>query len=126
MSAHYTYLCIACGGAIGACMRYYLNSESIKLLGKGFPFGILAVNVLGSFALGLIYAYLEQQENVSEYFKLFVGVGLLGALTTFSTFSYETVVLFNQSEYLKALLNVFLNVSLCLLGVWLAFLFVKG
>lgn len=120
------YLSVACGGALGACLRYYFSQLSIKLLGNGFPFGILILNVLGSFALGLVYAYLEQKQGVSIHFKLFVGVGLLGALTTFSTFSYETVVLFQQTEYLKAVLNVFLNVSLCLLGVWLAFLLVKG
>jgi len=94
MNSLSAYLVIACGGAIGACLRYYLTQESIKLLGKGFPFGILAINVLGSFVLGLFYAYLEQQQGLSNQLKLFIGVGLLGALTTFSTFSYETVVLF--------------------------------
>lgn len=122
----YMYLSVACGGALGACLRFYLSQLSIKHLGIGFPFGILIINVIGSFALGLVYAYFEQKEGISIYLKVFTGVGLLGALTTFSTFSYETVVLLQQTEYLKALLNILLNVGLCLFGVWLAFAIIKG
>ncbi len=120
------YLSIALGGALGACLRFYLSQLSTKHLGIGFPFGILIINVIGSFALGLAYAYFEQKEEISIYLKVFTGVGLLGALTTFSTFSYETVVLLQQAEYLKALLNILLNVGLCLFGVWLAFAIIKG
>ena len=127
MSAINTYLFISLGAAIGACLRYFLTQQSIKLLGNGFPFGTLAVNVLGSFALGCLYMWIEQEHReISESLRLFVGVGLLGALTTFSTFSYDTVSLLHQSEYVKALLNVFLNVSLSIVGVWLAVLLVKG
>jgi CrcB protein len=118
---------IACGGAIGACLRFFLTQQSIKLLGIGFPFGTLAINVLGSFALGCLYVWIEQeQRELSQHLRLFIGVGLLGALTTFSTFSYDTLLLLQQSEYLKALLNLFLNVGLCIFGVWLAIIFVKG
>ena len=127
MSVIYSYLFIALGGAIGACLRYFLSQESIKLLGKGFPFGILAVNVFGSFALGCLYVWIEQeQREISESLRFFIGIGLLGALTTFSTFSYDTVMLLQHGDYIKAVLNIFLNVSLCLLGVWLAVLLVKG
>lgn len=127
MSAINTYLIIACGGALGACLRHFLTQESIKLLGKGFPFGTLAVNVIGSFALGYLYMWIEQEhKEISDNLKLFIGVGLLGALTTFSTFSYETFVLVQQSEYIKAIVNLFLNVGLCIFGVWLAVLLVKG
>lgn len=122
-----TYLFIALGGAIGACLRYFLTQESIKLLGKGFPFGTLVVNVLGSFALGCLYMWIEQeQREISDGLRLFITVGLLGALTTFSTFSYDTVMLLQHGDYIKALLNIFLNVSLCIFGVWLAVLLVKG
>lgn len=127
MSTLNIYFFIACGGAIGACLRYFLTQESIKLLGLGFPFGTLTVNVIGSFALGCFYMWIEQhQREISDSLRLFVGVGLLGALTTFSTFSHETLLLFQQSEYLKALLNLLLNVGLCMFGVWLAVLLVKG
>lgn len=127
MSVLHTYFIIACGGAIGASLRYLLTTQSIKLLGKGFPFGTLAVNVIGSFALGCLYIWIEQeQREISQSLRLFVGVGLLGALTTFSTFSYETLLLLQQGDFIKAILNLFLNVGLCLLGVWLAVLLVKG
>lgn len=120
------YLYIALGGAIGACMRFFLTQECTKLLGKGFPFGTLAVNVIGSFVIGYLYSWLSLQQDISDNLRLFVGVGLLGALTTFSTFSYDTFVLLQHGDLLKAGLNVVLNVSLCLIGVWLAFLIVKG
>lgn len=127
MSVIHTYLVVACGGAIGACLRYFLIRESIKLLGKDFPFGTLLVNVIGSFALGCLYLWLEQeQREISQSLRLFLGVGLLGALTTFSTFSFDTFLLLQQSEYIKAIINVVLNLSLCILGVWLAVLLVKG
>jgi CrcB protein len=121
-----TYLYVALGGAIGACLRFFLTQESIKLLGKGFPFGTLAVNVVGSFALGCMYAWLDQHPDISDNLRLFFGVGVLGALTTFSTFSYDTLLLLQDGDFAKAILNILINVSLCILGVWLAFLLVKG
>lgn len=120
------YVYIGLGGAIGACLRYFLTQECTKLLGKGFPFGTLAVNVVGSFLLGYLYSWLSAQTNVSDNLKVFVGVGLLGALTTFSTFSYDTFLLLQQGDGLKAVVNIFANVSVCLIGVYLAYLLVRG
>lgn len=126
MTTFISYIFIGCGGALGACLRYFLTQESTRIFGNSFPVGTLIVNVLGSFALGCMYAWLEQQQDLSDNLRLFVGVGLLGALTTFSTFSYDTFLLLQHSEYLKAVLNAAANLSLCLLGIWLAFLLVKG
>ena len=120
------YIYVALGGAIGACLRFFLQEQSTKLLGNGFPFGTLAVNVLGSFALGCLYAWMQHQQDLSDNLRLFVGIGLLGALTTFSTFSYETLMLLQDGDFAKAGLNILVNVSLCIFGVWLAFLLVKG
>jgi CrcB protein len=120
------YVYIACGAAIGACLRYFITQESAKLLGKGFPYGTLVVNVIGSFALGCLYAWLSNQEEmISDNLRLFAGVGLLGALTTFSTFSYDTLLLLQQGELMKAGINVLINLVVCILGVWLAMVLVK-
>lgn len=127
MSLHITaYLYVAVGGAIGACLRYFLTQQSAKVFADNFPYGILLVNVLGSFCLGILYAWLEQHPDISDNIRLVLGVGLLGALTTFSTFSLDTVTLFMEGEVLRAIANILSNVILCLLGVYLAFLIVKG
>ncbi|GLR69981.1 fluoride efflux transporter CrcB [Agaribacter marinus] len=126
MQTLYLYLAVAGGGAIGACMRLFVNQTSINLLGKGFPFGTLAVNVVGSFLIGLLYAWFEQQEVASPILKAFLTVGMLGALTTFSTFSLDTILLMQAGSVLKAIGNIILNLSLCLLCVWLAITLAKG
>ncbi|GIU34852.1 putative fluoride ion transporter CrcB [Shewanella hafniensis] len=90
----------------------------IQVFGSSFPFGTLLVNVIGSFFMGVIYA-LGQMSHISPELKALIAVGLLGALTTFSTFSNETLLLMQEGDWLKAILNVVLNLSLCLFMVYL-------
>ena len=111
-------LLVALGGSIGAVFRYLISIFMIQVFGSSFPFGTLLVNVLGSFLMGVIYA-LGQMSHISPELKALIGVGLLGALTTFSTFSNETLLLLQQGDWLKAALNVVLNLSLCLFMVYL-------
>lgn len=111
-------LLVALGGSIGAVLRYLLSIFMIQVFGSSFPFGTLLVNVIGSFLMGAIYA-LGQLSHISPEFKALIGVGLLGALTTFSTFSNETLLLMQAGHWIKATLNVLLNVSLCLFMVYL-------
>lgn len=111
-------LMVATGGAIGAVCRYLLSVFMIQILGSSFPFGTLLVNVLGSFTMGVVYA-VGEMSHISPEFKALVGVGLLGALTTFSTFSNETLLLIQEGEWLKASLNVVLNLVICLCAVYL-------
>lgn len=120
------YLAIAMGGAIGASMRYFIVQISINLLGKGFPFGTLAVNVLGSFLLGILYVFTQQENVENAGLRALIGIGLLGAFTTFSAFSLDTVLLIQHGDIMKASLNVFFNVAVCLISVWLALLIFKG
>lgn len=111
-------LLVALGGSIGAVFRYLISIFMIQVFGSSFPFGTLLVNVLGSFLMGVIYA-LGQMSHISPELKALIGIGLLGALTTFSTFSNETLLLLQEGDWLKATLNVVLNLSLCLFIVYL-------
>ncbi|WP_028115276.1 fluoride efflux transporter CrcB [Ferrimonas senticii] len=105
-------LAVALGGALGATLRYGTSLLALRLFGTGFPFGTLIVNGVGSLAMGALYA-LTMTANVSPTVKAFIGVGLLGALTTFSTFANESVLLMQEGLWGKALLNVLLNVTVC-------------
>lgn len=111
-------LFVAIGGSIGAVFRYLISILMIQVFGSAFPFGTLVVNTLGSFLMGVIYA-LGQVSDVSPEMKALVAVGLLGALTTFSTFSNETLLLIQQGQWLKAFMNIALNLCLCLFMVYI-------
>lgn len=126
MHTFQVYLFVAMGGAFGASMRYLIVQISTNLLGKGFPFGTLVVNVLGSFLLGILYSFMQQDNGENAGLRALIGIGLLGAFTTFSTFSLDTVLLIQHGEIIKASLNVFFNVTVCLISVWLALLIFKG
>lgn len=104
-------LLVGCGGFVGAVLRYGVARALGS--GAGFPFATLAVNVAGSFALGWLVAA-NLRGAASEPQRLAFGVGGLGALTTFSTFSVETVALIERGSLGAALLSVAANVGLCL------------
>ena len=89
------------------------------LLGRGFPYGILFVNVAGSLAMGAVYVVFFERFDVAPEWRAAVAVGFLGAFTTFSTFSIDTLVLIQQGEHARAGMNVVLSVVLCLAGCWL-------
>lgn len=118
------YLYIALGGATGACMRYFVSQLVFQWFGKGFPFGTLLVNVIGSFSLGFLYSLLEQGQMEAVLWRTTLGIGFLGAFTTFSTFSVDTLYLLQQGLWIKGIANIFLNMLGCLLAAWLGTLFV--
>lgn len=104
---------VAVGGALGALARYGVSGLLYKHLGTWMPYGTLGVNVLGSLLLGVVFV-LVQQRTVPEVWRLALAVGLLGAFTTFSTFSVDTLVLVQQGAIARAALNVIASVALCL------------
>ena len=109
-------LLVAIGGACGAVLRYGLVSIS-QLAGGSFPLGTLSVNVLGSFLIGIFAAYLTASGSVGGNLQLLFQTGLLGAFTTFSAFSLDTMLLWQNGHAKAAALNVILNVTLCLIVV---------
>ncbi|GGD78133.1 fluoride efflux transporter CrcB [Lacimicrobium alkaliphilum] len=113
------YMVIALGGAMGACLRYFISQLALQWFGKGFPFGTLAVNILGSCLLGVVYGLIESEAVAGHPWRTFLSIGFIGALTTFSTFSLDTLLLLQQGAWLKAGLNILLNLFACLLAAWL-------
>ncbi|MDH4248915.1 MAG: fluoride efflux transporter CrcB [Deltaproteobacteria bacterium] len=108
------YLMVALGGAIGAVLRYGLSGWIHSAGGFLFPAGTLAVNVLGSFIIGLILHLGTGRFLLTPDTRLFLTTGLCGGLTTFSTFSWETLRLLEGQQWGAAGANVTLNVVLCL------------
>ena len=114
-----SYALVFIGGGLGAAARYWLSGFVYRFLDPVFPYGTLCVNVLGCFIIGLLMSLFEERFVVQASLRTFLTIGFLGGFTTFSTFSYETVSLMQSSEYLFAFLNMFLSLSLCLVGTWL-------
>jgi fluoride exporter len=111
-------IAIAAGGAAGALLRFWVSGGVYHLLGRAFPYGTMAVNVLGSLAMGYLYVLLLERSIASPELRAALLIGLLGAFTTFSTFSIETLNLIEQAELLKAGLNILLSVTVCILACW--------
>jgi len=111
-------LMIGLGGALGAISRYGLSQLAINLFGKGFPFGTLIANFVGSLLMGLLFALIET-ESLMPQVRTALGIGFLGAFTTFSTFSLDTVLMIQAGDIQKALLNILFNLGLCLMAVFI-------
>ncbi|MCC6283932.1 MAG: fluoride efflux transporter CrcB [Phycisphaerales bacterium] len=107
---------VAAGGALGAVTRFGIVSVLGKALGTGFPLGTLFVNVAGCAVAGLVLSGEQEGRPVPESTRSFIVVGFLGAFTTFSAFSAETMALHRKGESVAAAGNVALNVALCLAG----------
>lgn len=112
---------VALGGAIGACSRFLLSELFVLLLGRGFPYGTLFVNVVGSLIMGAFTALLTMQAVSGDPWRPLIGLGFLGALTTFSTFSMDNVTLLQQGELVKMGLNIMLNVVLSVSACWVGY-----
>ena len=119
------WLIVAVGGALGAMARFGVNRGIGTWMVAGqFPLATLLVNSLGAYCAGFLVVYLAERMVDGDSLRLLCGVGFLGAFTTFSAFSVETLGLISRGESTKALLNIGLNVTLCLalcaLGMYMA------
>lgn len=110
---------IGAAGAAGALLRYGTTQGVTALLGPGFPYGTLVVNVLGSLLIGILFVCFWERSLAGEMLRLTLMVGLLGSFTTFSAFSLDTWILVHHGAYIKAAGNVLANVSICLLATGL-------
>jgi CrcB protein len=111
-------LLIAFGGAVGAVLRYGASISVYSLLGRGFPYGTLFVNVSGSLLMGILSVLMLERFDIGPEWRAAVLVGVLGSFTTFSTFSIETLNLLEQGDLMRAMANIVLSVLICLVAVW--------
>ncbi|RPI73250.1 MAG: fluoride efflux transporter CrcB [Ignavibacteriales bacterium] len=119
------YLIVSLGAAIGGAARYWLSNAVYKFFPASFPYGTFAVNLTGSFILGLIIFFLDEKELISNQIKIFLTIGFCGGFTTFSTFSLETFNLIRDSQYFLAAINIILSVVVCIAGIFLAYIISK-
>ena len=108
---------IALGGAMGSVIRYLMMTSiqnRFNQFHQGFPLGTLAVNVLGSFLIGLLFIVIQQRFHSSELLRGFLIIGLLGGFTTFSAFSFETLHLLESGFWGKAFLNIISSIFFCI------------
>jgi CrcB protein len=112
-------LLVGIGGFIGSVARYWMSGAVQSLTGPSFPFGTLAVNVVGGFLLGAVLALSLERNFIGPDLRLVLTVGVCGGFTTMSTFSYETVELLRDGELMASLWNVTGTVVACCASVWL-------
>jgi len=111
-------LLVFTGAGIGGVARYALGTWVQQLVGSGFPWGTLTINITGSIALGFLYSFLEGTIAAPEW-RLFIGIGFCGGYTTFSAFSYESIRLLQDGDWGRATTYVLASVLLSLGGVFL-------
>ncbi len=117
------YLWIGLGGALGSMARHWSNGAISTLMGVGFPWGTLLINVLGSFIIGFAAATMNAEGRFpsGDTPRQFVMVGICGGYTTFSAFSLQTLSLIQGGQWLPAMGNAALSVGLCMIAVWLGY-----
>ena len=120
------YLWVSLGGIVGACARYFLSRFTAKMLGTSFPWGTLFINISGSFVLGLFLVYTTERVFVDPRWRLLVAIGFCGAYTTFSSYAYESMVYFQQGNWMLFAGNVLANNVLCLAAVLAAAALVRA
>lgn len=113
-----TYLWVALGGAVGAAGRFFVTSMTGRLIGHGFPWGTITVNVLGSFVMGALISYMALKWSASADMRAFLTTGLLGGFTTFSAFSLDFATLVERKEHVAALAYAMGSVGLSLMAVF--------
>lgn len=116
---------VGAGGFVGAVARFLLSGLVRRNLESSFPWGTLAVNIVGCFLIGCLMYLIENRLVVSDQMRLFLGVGILGAFTTFATFSQEIFDLMRSGQNWLALANVLLSVGVGLVALWIGYMLLR-
>ncbi len=118
---------VAAGGAVGASARHLFGLAAMRLFGTGFPYGTLGVNIIGSFLMGTLIAWLAfKSQTGGQGLRLFLATGVLGGFTTFSAFSLETMLLWERGEAGLAAIYVLVSVVLSVLALAAGLAIVRG
>jgi len=120
------YLIVFLGGGIGAALRHGVNLTAARALGTAFPYGTLAVNVIGSLAMGMLAAYFAFKGDATQHWRLFFTTGILGGFTTFSAFSLDAVLLYERGETGVAALYVAASVAISIAGLFAGLALVRS
>lgn len=115
------YIIVFIGAGFGGILRYWGSNFVYKFLPTNFAYGTLFVNILGSFILGFVMYYLNANQLIRQEFRIFLTIGLCGGLTTFSTFSFETINYLRERDFFLAGSNIILNVLLTLFALFIAY-----
>jgi fluoride exporter len=112
------YLITFLGAGLGGALRHGVNVGAARLLGYGFPFGTLIVNISGSLAMGLLAGYFGYRTGLNQHLRLFLTTGILGGFTTFSAFSLDSALLIERHGYAQAAIYVLASVLVSLVAVF--------
>jgi fluoride exporter len=111
------FLAISLGAIAGANLRYWMSRYAVRLLGPVFPYGTLAINVLGSLVLGFFLVWTTERTIVDPRWRLLIAVGFCGGFTTFSSYAYETMAFFEQGQWALLTANFVSNNLLACAGI---------
>ena len=120
------YLIVFLGAGLGGAMRHGVNVLTARTLGTGFPFGTLAVNIIGSLIMGLLAGYFAFRGDATQHWRLFLTTGILGGFTTFSTFSLDTAVLWERGAIAMASIYVGASVAVSIAALIAGLLVVRN
>lgn len=112
------YLIVFLGAGLGGALRHGINQLAAHLFGMAFPYGTLTVNVAGSLLMGVLAEYFAFRSGVSQEIRLFLTTGILGGFTTFSTFSLDTISLWERGQWATAATYVAVSLVLSLAGLF--------
>jgi CrcB protein len=118
-------LYVGIGGALGSILRFLMMKLTTQMVGVGFPYGTLAVNIIGSFAMGILIGWGANKGQLTGELRTFIAVGVLGGFTTFSTFSLDVVSMFERGGQWQALLYVCASVTLSVLALMLGMMLMR-